>query len=202
MRGLFQMFIVFILFSCLSFKNHKEDKNLPILKDMLHAKRNFEGSNIRFDGIYTLYDYEDNFVDKFMTFYANGTVLNCTYVFDDSLSTVNWLKNFMHNDNRRESGQVGVFNIYHDTIDIVSYENYGVDNGAVNDFITHFRGIIKNSNAIDLIIVPPYPAVKPLHGMNRTKNYEVINKTYMYAFKPFPAKKYVDSNNFWINKYK
>jgi hypothetical protein len=216
MRGVYQVLIVFFLLFCMSFKKHKEDKNLNELKDIIHTNKKNYNSVLRFDGVYTLYGkdvatdgsktiaYERYFLDNFFVFYKNGMVIKSAYVFYDSLGPVDYLKNFMLTYNTVEGGQEGVFNvIYKDTIDIVCYDRYGIGNGYVDNFITHFKGIIKNSDTIvNLKIVAPYPHVNTNARTVRERYLERINETAMLIFKPFPAKKFVDSNNFWINKYK
>jgi hypothetical protein len=195
-----------ILCCCMSFRKHKGDKNLAELKNMLHTKRNFDKAHVRFDGVYSLYEagvYDKPmfFLEQFIGFYKNGMVLNSGYLFNDSLIAVDWVKKFMGCENTRENGYVGVFDVNKDTIDIICYNSYGIGNGGVGDFITHFRGIVY-ANEIYLKIIAPYPDVKPHNNGNMARNREIIDKSYVFYFKPFAAKTLIDSNNFWINKYK
>ena len=182
---------------------------------MLNAERKFDKTVLRFDGVYTTYDttrspvngqrYCDRyFLDNFFSFYKNGMVMRSALVFFEPYQAAKYLSNFMQYYNNEENGQLGVFSIINkDTIDIICYDRYRVDNGYINDFITHFKGIIKNADTIvNLKVVPPYPDVKPAHKLTRERNLKVINQPLMLVFKPFAAKKLVDSNNFWINKYK
>jgi hypothetical protein len=180
----------------------KKEKNAELMEAfiaMLNNPKKFEGSGIRFDGVYSIFDTsrdnngvrscDSHYVEFPFCFYKNGLA---------SIGCCSGAEPY--------NSCGGTFNINKDTVDIICYSEFDTRAGQRKYFLSHFQGIIKNRDTIlHCKLLPPYKHGRYVeHKFIPDSNFAFRDKQteYMLVFKPYWPKRFVDSDNFWIDKYR